>query len=92
MTAAGLEKIKEARKRGLWKDAYTSKIGDKIPPGLKEALLRDDNAWTNFQKFANTYRNMYIGWVNAARTDKTRLKRIEEVVRRSSQNRKPGTE
>jgi uncharacterized protein YdeI (YjbR/CyaY-like superfamily) len=92
MTDAGLVKIKEARKRGLWKSAYTNKKKDEIPADLKEALLKNSDAWNNFRKFANSYRNMYIGWVNAARTEQTRGKRIEAVVRRSALNKKPGIE
>jgi uncharacterized protein YdeI (YjbR/CyaY-like superfamily) len=92
MTAAGLAKIKEARKRGLWQNAYTNKKKDEIPADLEQALKQDEKALTNFQNFANTYRNMYIGWVLAARTGETRKKRIEEVVRRSALNKKPGIE
>jgi uncharacterized protein YdeI (YjbR/CyaY-like superfamily) len=92
MTEAGLAKIKEARKRGLWQNAYTNKKKDEIPADLQEALKQDEKARTNFQNFANTYRNMYIGWVVAARTAETRMKRIKEVVRRSALNKKPGIE
>jgi uncharacterized protein YdeI (YjbR/CyaY-like superfamily) len=59
---------------------------------LEEALKQNEDARTNFQNFANTYRNMYIGWVLAARTGETRKKRIGEVVRRSALNKKPGIE
>jgi uncharacterized protein YdeI (YjbR/CyaY-like superfamily) len=92
MTAAGLAKIKEARENGFWKTAYTNKKRDEIPADLKEALSKNRVARENFQKFANSYRNMYIGWVTAARTRVTRTKRIEEVVRRAALNKKPGTE
>jgi hypothetical protein len=33
---------------------------------------------------------MYIGWVQNAKTDVTRKKRISEVVSRSKDNIKPG--
>jgi hypothetical protein len=35
---------------------------------------------------------MYIGWVNNAKTERTRKKRIYEVVKRSIDNKKPGIE
>ncbi len=91
MTDAGLAKIAEARKRRLWETAYTNRNQDILPSDLKTALGADENALANFDKFANTYRNMYIGWVTGARTAATRRKRITEVVRRSAQNLKPGT-
>lgn len=92
MTQAGLEKIEEAKKHGLWDTAYTNKIRERIPSDLKQSLLEDNRAWDNFQHFANSYRNMYCGWVKAAKTKETRQKRIAEVVKRSRQNKKPGLE
>ncbi len=92
MTDAGLAKIEKAKKRGFWKAAYTNKKKDRMPSDLKEALLEDRNAWINFNKFANSYRNMYIGWVSGAKTEETRQKRIAEVVKRSALNIKPGIE
>ena len=90
MMAAVLSKIEEARRNGLWEKAYTSKSGEEMPADLDEALLKNPEARANFQCFANSYRNMYIGWVNTAKTGQTREKRIAEVVNRSAQNRKPG--
>jgi uncharacterized protein YdeI (YjbR/CyaY-like superfamily) len=92
MTDAGLIKIGEAKKRGLWDTAYTSKTKDSIPEDLREALSADRNAWTNFQRFANSYRNGYIRWVTGAKTEKTRAARIKEVIKRSALNKKPGIE
>jgi uncharacterized protein YdeI (YjbR/CyaY-like superfamily) len=92
MTDAGLEKINIAKKQGLWDTAYTNLKRDRLPSDLKKALFKNKTAWNNFNNFANSYRNMYIGWVNGAKTDITRIKRIKEVVKRSSENKKPGIE
>lgn len=92
MTAAGLAKIEEAKKSGYWDTAYTNKIKDEAPSDLKKGLMEDSRAWNNFEKFANSYRNMYIGWVTGAKTEATRKKRIAEVVKRSALNKKPGIE
>jgi uncharacterized protein YdeI (YjbR/CyaY-like superfamily) len=90
MTQSGLEKIKLAKKHDLWNTAYTNKVKEKIPSDLKKVLLLDKVAWINFQNFANSYRNRYIGWINNAKTKMTRTKRISEVVKRSKENKKPG--
>ena len=90
MTDAGLAKIEEAKERGLWDTAYTNKVRERMPSDLKKALLTDKNVWNNFQGFANSYRNMYIGWVKSAKTEETRNRRIAEVVKRSLINKKPG--
>ena len=90
MTTAGFEKIEEAKKHGLWDTAYTNLVKERLPTDLKKALLENKIAWDNFQQFANSYRNTYIGWVKSAKTEKTRKKRISEVVKRSLKNKKPG--
>ena len=92
MTNAGLAKIEAAKKNGAWDDAYTNKTRDEIPFDLKKALKENSTAWNNFNDFANSYRNMYIGWVIGAKIEETRKKRIVEVVKRSALNKKPGVE
>ena len=90
MTPAGMVKIEKARKNGLWDAAYTSRRSDKMPADLEAALKQDDEAWSNFRRFANSYRNTYIGWINDAKTEETRRRRIARVVERAKQNIKPG--
>jgi uncharacterized protein YdeI (YjbR/CyaY-like superfamily) len=90
MTGAGLAKIETAKKNGYWDSAYTSRKKEKLPSDLRKALLEEPNAWLNFKSFANSYRNMYIGWVTSAKTEATRQRRIGEVVKRSLVNKKPG--
>jgi uncharacterized protein YdeI (YjbR/CyaY-like superfamily) len=89
MTDSGLEKIKLAKKQGLWDAAYTNLKKDRLPSDLKKALLENKIALKNFNNFANSYRNSYIGWVKNAKTDETRKRRIKEVVKRSIINKKP---
>lgn len=88
MTQSGLDKIEEAKTHGLWDSTYTNKVKERIPLDLKQALIINNKAWYNFQHFANSYRNMYILWVNGAKTQETREKRISEVVKRSEVNKK----
>jgi uncharacterized protein YdeI (YjbR/CyaY-like superfamily) len=90
MTEAGMIKINQAKANGLWDAAYTSLDKDEIPEDLKSALMGNLDALNNFEHFANSYRNMYIGWVNGAKTSQTRQQRIAEVVRRSELNKKLG--
>jgi len=88
MTAAGLTKIEEAKKTNNWNNAYTNITTDEVPSDLKGALLKENKAWANFQNFANSYKNMYIGWINQAKTEETRLNRIRKVVEQSLKNKK----
>jgi uncharacterized protein YdeI (YjbR/CyaY-like superfamily) len=88
MTSNGMSKIEEAKEAGTWSNAYTNLTSDKMPADLRKALMRDSAAWENFQNFANTYRNMYIGWIVGAKTDVTRKKRIAKTVAQALKNKK----
>ena len=90
MTAFGFTKIKEAKENSLWEKAYTSRKKDVIPADLGAALSSNRVARENFHNFANSYQNMYIGWVTGAKTETTRKRRIGEIVKRSALNKKPG--
>jgi uncharacterized protein YdeI (YjbR/CyaY-like superfamily) len=86
MTDAGLAKIEEAKKNGLWDSAYTSKNKEEIPADLEAALSQNQTAWNNFHNLANTYRNMFIHWLNNANTEEIRRQRIAEIVNRAELN------
>jgi uncharacterized protein YdeI (YjbR/CyaY-like superfamily) len=53
MTKAGLEKIEEAKKHGLWNAAYTNLKKERLPSYLKKALMKNEKAWNNFRNFGN---------------------------------------
>jgi uncharacterized protein YdeI (YjbR/CyaY-like superfamily) len=88
MAPIGLVTIEQAKLSGSWSSAYTNRVRDAAPADLEEALMKNESAWANFQKFANSYRNMYIGWINAAKTSETRTRRIQKVVDQSRLNQK----
>ena len=81
MTQAGFDKIEEAKKQGFWDTAYTNLVKERLPSDLKKALMVNRIAWNNFQHFANSYRNMYIGWVKNAKTQKTRKKEYLRLLK-----------
>ena len=88
MTDAGLAKIEEAKKNGMWETAYSSRTREEIPSDLEAALSKNQIAWNNFNNLANTYRNMFIRWLNNSRTDDIRRQRIAEIVKRVELNQK----
>lgn len=90
MTPTGLLLIEDAKKSGMWQNAYTNLKKERLPSDLKKALISDKKTWKNFQNFANSYRNTYIGWVISAKTEETRKRRIKKVAERSKLNKKPG--
>jgi uncharacterized protein YdeI (YjbR/CyaY-like superfamily) len=90
MTAAGLAAVEEGRRSGQWDKAYTLRERWEMPPDLGRALEENPVALENFEAFANSYRNQYIYWVNTAKTEATRRRRIAEVVILCADNIKPG--
>ena len=90
MIKAGFDKIEIAKKNGQWEKAYTSQKKIEMPNYLEKELKKNKLAWKNFNNFANSYQNMYIGWVTAAKRPETREKRISIVVERSVKNQKSG--
>ena len=90
MTEFGLEKINEAKQNGNWDNAYGSKEKQEIPKDLLSALSKNKIALNNFINFAQGYQNNYIYWINDAKKDETRKRRIAKVLERASENIKPG--
>ena len=57
---------------------------------MKKILMSDKVAWTNFQNFGKGAQNTYIFWVNYAKREETKKKRIQVVLERVKKNMPPG--
>ena len=90
MAAFGNEKIKNAKETGSWNNTYGKKTKQIIPKDLAKALSNNDIANKNFNNFAPGYQNSYIFYINDAKREDTRKRRIQKVVERASKNIKPG--
>jgi uncharacterized protein YdeI (YjbR/CyaY-like superfamily) len=90
MTEAGLVKIKEAKKSGWWKRAYSFEVENIMSSEMKTVLMSDKEAWNNFQNFGKSYQNTYIFYVNYAKREETKKKRIQLVLERAKKNQPPG--
>jgi uncharacterized protein YdeI (YjbR/CyaY-like superfamily) len=82
MVEAGFEKVKEAKRNGNWKNAYSSKKEINIPKDLENALKENNLAWETFNVFSNSKKFQYIYWINNAKREDTRKKRIKEIVKK----------
>jgi uncharacterized protein YdeI (YjbR/CyaY-like superfamily) len=90
MTEAGLAKIREAKRNGMWKRARVRELPTEVPHDLRQALGANKTAKRNFENLAPSYRKQFIGWISSAKQEETRAKRIKETVRLASKNKKPG--
>ena len=65
----------------------TSKSGDAarpsasvLPSYIEETLKGDSLAWRNFERLAPSYRRAYIGWIESAKREETKEKRLREAL------------
>ena len=80
MTKAGIARVNEARKSGLWNKPDIQQIPLKIPVELKTALDKNKKARKFFDRLAPSYKKQFIGWIAFAKRPETRDRRVEESI------------
>lgn len=53
----------------------------KLPRYIEAALRKRATVWRAFEQLAPSHRRQYVGWVEVARHEETKLRRLREVVR-----------
>ena len=76
----GLKMIEDAKNSGWWDKAYSMKGEQKVPRDMKEALQGNKGAWKKFNNLSNSDKSRYIFWVESAKRQETRERRIESVI------------
>ncbi len=93
MTEHGLKAITIAKQNGSW-DTLTE--GNKaaetntLPADLLKAFKGKAVALKNFKAFSTSIRKQFMYWINSAKTEETRNKRLLQTVLMSEANKKPG--
>lgn len=57
-----------------------------IPEDLEMCLCDEDHLINNFMKLPKSHRNWYINWLNTAKTESTRIKRLVKIVSAMDRN------
>jgi uncharacterized protein YdeI (YjbR/CyaY-like superfamily) len=84
MTEAGLAQYRDpAAHRSTTRD-----LDYVTPPGFMEALEKDPKALEYFNKLPPSQTKLYFRWINGAKMDETKQKRIAESVELLAQGRK----
>jgi uncharacterized protein YdeI (YjbR/CyaY-like superfamily) len=63
---------------------------DSVPAYIAARLEKNDRAWRNFQSMAPSERRRYIFWIDSAKREETRSRRLAEAVTLLSKNEKLG--
>lgn len=90
MTEAGLQKIEEAKRNGIWSQTSIQRKHFELSRELENILKSNKKAWHNFNNLAPSYKKNYIGWVTSAKREETIKKRFKEVLGYLEQNKKLG--
>lgn len=53
---------------------------DTVPKYLERALKDNGAAWRNFEQLAPSHRRKYVGWIDSAKLDATKQRRLREAV------------
>ena len=101
-SAVNRRRYKSLAQRGLLakagiERAPTPRCGDaprpsvtEIPSYVEKAFKANTRAWKFFQKLAPSYRRAYIGWIDSAKREETKVRRIREAVRLLASEKKLG--
>jgi uncharacterized protein YdeI (YjbR/CyaY-like superfamily) len=84
---SGFNAVETSKKAGLWNfmDDVDNLI---IPNDLQEALAINNEAKLFFDAINASSKRFVLRWIKLAKTDKTRVSRIEQIVQLSSQGEK----
>ena len=86
MTAAGL-----ARSPSPEEAAPKAPVDRNVVPAYIEDALREHGAaWEHFSRLAPSHRREYVGWIDSAKKEETRRRRLAEAVSRLERNEKLG--
>ncbi len=82
MTEAGLKKVAAAEESGQWQAAFEREDTETIPPDLERALRRHKAALAAYRALPASQKKQFIFWLQTAKTEPTRNRRIAEIIRR----------
>ena len=52
-----------------------------IPAYIEAAIRKQPKAWQYFQTLAPSHRRRYVGWIETAKRDETKARRLQEAIR-----------
>ena len=61
-----------------------------LPPYIRKAFRGEPQAWKNYQNLTPSQQRRYLGWIEYAKKDETKMKRLREAISLLSAGRKLG--
>ena len=89
MTEYGLVAIEQAKRDGTWDVPKREPISDNQIETLTNALQGAEPALSNFMKMPLSVRRTYTAMYLDAKKEETRIRRLERIIERLNENKKP---
>jgi uncharacterized protein YdeI (YjbR/CyaY-like superfamily) len=70
----------EKRRPGSWR----------VPPYVRKALAKHPTASREFNRLAPSHRRHYVGWIDSAKQQETKMRRLREAIRLLNKGQKLG--
>lgn len=80
MTDAGLKSKDFAKEKGSWTILYTVENLE-VPFELEKEFKRNKKAKEYFENLSKSSKKTLLNWINSAKKDETRTKRIVDIVK-----------
>ncbi|WP_217909479.1 YdeI/OmpD-associated family protein [Desulfosediminicola flagellatus] len=90
MTEYGLRKIERAKQNGSWNILDSVDIRLETPKALKDAFAQNQRAEKKFEDLAPSRKKQFLWWIESAKRDETKEKRVRETVRLLIENKSLG--
>jgi uncharacterized protein YdeI (YjbR/CyaY-like superfamily) len=87
MMPQGLKMVEYAKESGTW-DALEKVDNLEIPDEMKELFNQNDLARVNFENFPASTKRGILEWIYNAKTETTKLKRINETINLATENKR----
>jgi uncharacterized protein YdeI (YjbR/CyaY-like superfamily) len=82
---SGFKMIELAKQKGTW-TAMDDVENGIIPQELQNAFNTNPRAFENYQNFSKSYRKGYLSWLQSAKREATRKKRINQIIELCANN------
>jgi uncharacterized protein YdeI (YjbR/CyaY-like superfamily) len=79
LTPSGIERAPTDRSYGPRPPRY--QLPATLPRYIQAAFRKHPAAWRSFEKLAPSHRRRYIGWIETAKREETKVRRLKEAMR-----------
>lgn len=89
MTEHGMKAVEEAKKSGTWDLPKREPVLDVHIEALIKDIKGAEPALSNYLKMPFSVRKVYAGFYREAKKEETRIRRLQYIIDRLNQNKKP---